>query len=62
MRLFWTREAKCAALLTAIADLRAAQWSGVGQLAREGFEKNVMAYRCVRMIAEAPGECRVSRG
>ena len=38
MRRRWKREAKSAAPLTAIADLRAAQWSGLGQLAREGFE------------------------
>jgi HK97 family phage portal protein len=41
--------------LTAISDLRAAQWSGVGQLAREGFERNAVVYRCVRMISEAAG-------
>lgn len=55
MRLFWTREAKSAAPLAAIADLRAAQSSGTGQLAREEFEKNAMVYRCVRMIALAFG-------
>jgi HK97 family phage portal protein len=53
MRLFWRREAKSAAPLTAISDLRAAQWSGAGQLAREGFERNPVAYRCVRLISEA---------
>lgn len=55
MRLFWKREAKSAAPLVAISDLRAAQWSGLGQLTREGFERNPVAYRCVRMIAEAAG-------
>ncbi len=53
MRLFWRREAKSAVPLTAISDLRAAQWSGAGQLAREGFERNPVAYRCVRLISEA---------
>ena len=53
MRAFWKREAKTAVPLTAISDLRAAQWSGLGQLAREGFERNAVAYRCVRLIAEA---------
>ena len=53
MRLFWRREAKSAVPLTAISDLRAAQWSGAGQLAREGFERNPVAYRCVRLILEA---------
>lgn len=55
MRLFGKREAKSAAPMTAISDLRAAQWSGMGQLVREGFERNPVAYRCVRMIAEAAG-------
>jgi HK97 family phage portal protein len=55
MRLFRKREAKSAMPLTAISDLRAAQWSGVGQLAREGFERNAVVYRCVRMISEAAG-------
>ncbi len=55
MRLFRKREAKSAAPLTAISDLRAAQWSSMGQLAREGFERNAVAYRCVRMISEAAG-------
>ena len=36
MRFFGKREAKSAAPLTAISDLRAAQWSGMGQLVREG--------------------------
>ena len=53
MRLFWRREAKSAVPLTAIPGLRAAQWSGAGQLAREGFERNPVPYRCVRLISEA---------
>jgi HK97 family phage portal protein len=53
VRLFWKRETKTAVPLTAISDLRAAQWSGAGQLAREGFERNPVAYRCVRLISEA---------
>jgi HK97 family phage portal protein len=55
MRAFWKREVKTVVPLTAVSDLRAAQWSGLGQLTREGFEKNAVAYRCVRMIAEAAG-------
>jgi len=55
VKLFGKREAKTAVPLTAISDLRAAQWSGMGQLTREGFERNAVAYRCVRMIAEAAG-------
>lgn len=51
--LFRRREAKTSAALVAVADLRAAQWSGAGALAREGFERNPIVYRCVRMIAEA---------
>ena len=53
MRLFWKREAKSALSRAALSDLRAAQWSGSGQLAREGFERNAVVYRCVRMISEA---------
>ncbi len=53
MRLFRKREAKSALPLVALSDLRAAQWSGAGALAREGFERNAVGYRCVRMIAEA---------
>jgi HK97 family phage portal protein len=39
--------------LVALADLRAAQWSGAGALAREGFERNPVVYRCVRLVSEA---------
>ncbi len=55
MKFFKRREVKAAAPLVALSDLRAAQWSGAGVLAREGFERNVVAYRCVRMISEAAG-------
>jgi phage portal protein BeeE len=55
VRLFRKREMKSAGAMVAISDLRAAQWSGLGHLAREGFERNVVAYRCVRLIAEAAG-------
>ena len=55
MRLFRRRETKSSTQMVAISDLRAAQWSGLGHLAREGFERNVVAYRCVRLIAEAAG-------
>ncbi len=53
MKWFWEREAKAAVPMVALSDLAAAQWSGGGALAREGFERNAVAYRCVRMIAEA---------
>src|SRR5215510_11905139 len=55
MNWFKKREAKSAQGLVAVVDLRAAQWSGAGQLAREGFERNAVVYRCVRMISEAAG-------
>ena len=55
MRLFRKREVKSAMQMVAISDLRQAQWSGAGQLAREGFERNPVAYRCVWMISEASG-------
>ena len=34
-----------------------AQWSGrdYGALAREGYQKNAVVYRCVRLISEAGG-------
>ncbi|MDZ4761738.1 MAG: phage portal protein [Alphaproteobacteria bacterium] len=46
-------EAKSATPLVAISDLRAAQWSNASALVREGFERNAVGYRCVRMISEA---------
>ena len=58
MRLFRKREVKSAMQMVAISDLRQAQWSGAGQLAREGFERNPVAYRCVRMISEAAASVR----
>ncbi len=60
MRLFRKRETKTAVPMTAISDLRAAQWSGAGQLAREGFERNPVAYRCIRMISEAAASIRLA--
>lgn len=58
MRLFRKREAKSAVQMVAISELKAAQWSGAGLLAREGFERNPVAYRCVRLISEAAGSVR----
>ncbi len=55
MRWFRKREAKSALPMTAISDLRLAQWSGLGTLVREGFERNAVVYRCVRMVSEAAG-------
>ena len=60
MRLFWRREAKSAVPLTAISDLRAAQWSGARQLAREGFERNPVPYRCLRLISVASASVGVA--
>ncbi|MEZ6028175.1 MAG: phage portal protein [Hyphomonadaceae bacterium] len=53
MKLFRRRERKSSAPLVAVSDLRTARWSGAGAMAREGFERNVVAYRCVRMVSEA---------
>lgn len=52
LRLLRRRETKMSAPLTAVSDLRAAQWSNLGVLAREGFERNPVAYRCVRLVSE----------
>ncbi len=46
-------ETRTSGALVALSDLRAAQWSGASSLAREGFERNPIVYRCVRMISEA---------
>jgi HK97 family phage portal protein len=46
-------EGKSLSPMTALSDLRAAQWSTHGALTREGFERNPVAYRCVRMVSEA---------
>jgi HK97 family phage portal protein len=53
MKLFQKRERKTSAPMVALTDLRSARWSGVGTMAREGFERNPVAYRCIRMISEA---------
>jgi len=58
MRQFRKREVKSATQMVAISDLRQAQRSGAGQLAREGGERNPVAYRCVRMISEAAASVR----
>jgi HK97 family phage portal protein len=55
MRWFRKREAKSASPMIALSDLRLAQWTGAAGLAREGFERNAVVYRCVRMISEAAG-------
>ncbi len=60
MRLFWRREAKSAVPLTAISGLRAAQWSGARQLAREGVERNPVPYRCLRLISVASASVGVA--
>jgi len=53
MKLFRKRERKTSGALVAMSDLRAAQWSGLGAMTREGFERNPVGYRCIRMISEA---------
>ncbi len=57
MKVMRKREAKSALAgsgsMVALSDLRAAQWSPYGALAREGFERNPVAYRCVRLLSEA---------
>ncbi len=53
MKMFWKREAKAAVPMVTLSDLQAAQWSGASARVREGFERNAVVYRCVRMIAEA---------
>ena len=54
---FFRREAKASGPmpLVALSQLGAAQWSrrDPHTLAREGYEKNAIGYRCIRMIAEA---------
>ncbi len=42
-------------LMIALAQLGAAQWGGrdVRSLVRDGYARNAVAYRCVRMVAEA---------
>jgi HK97 family phage portal protein len=46
-------EGKSVPPMTALSDLRAAQWSSHGALTREGFERNPVVYRCIRMVSEA---------
>jgi HK97 family phage portal protein len=60
MKLNWpfgnrTREQKTAWPLVALSEPRAANWGGrdAGALIRDGYLRNAVAYRCIRMIAEA---------
>lgn len=67
MKFFWKREAKSAGgagPMVALSDLARAQWSGGAALAREGFERNAVVYRCVRLISEAAASVpfRAGRG
>ena len=54
---FFRREAKASGAmpLVALSQLGAAHWSrrDPRTLAREGYERNAVGYRCIRMIAEA---------
>ncbi|MFN4225309.1 MAG: phage portal protein [Hyphomonas sp.] len=49
------REAKTAVPLALLSEPRAANWGArdAGALIRDGYLKNAVAYRCVRMVAEA---------
>jgi HK97 family phage portal protein len=54
MNWFRKREAKTAPVpMVSVSDLQQAQWSGADAMVREGFERNAVGYRCVRMVAEA---------
>ncbi|MFN4024702.1 MAG: phage portal protein [Hyphomonas sp.] len=60
MKLHWPfawarREEKAAWPLVALSEPRAASWGSreAGALTRDGYLKNAVAYRCVRMVAEA---------
>ena len=56
MRFPWNKaEAKSLVSMVALATLPGAVWgrSDAGALMRDGFAGNAVAYRCVRMIAEA---------
>lgn len=61
---FTRREAKASASipLVALSQLGAAVWTrrDAGALAREGFEKNAIGYRCIRLIAEAAAGVRLA--
>ena len=54
---FFRREAKASGAmpLVALSQLGAAHWSrrDPRTLACEGYERNAVGYRCIRMIAEA---------
>ena len=49
------REAKSAPPLVALTDPGGPNWGGrdSGALTRDGYLRNAVAYRCVRMVAEA---------
>jgi HK97 family phage major capsid protein len=49
------RESKAAAPLVALSQLGAAAWGGrdAAALTQDGYLRNAVAYRCVRMVAEA---------
>ena len=49
------RESKTAWPLAMLSEPRAASWGGrdAGALIRDGYLRNAVAYRCVRMVAEA---------
>ena len=65
MRFPWKRpreEKSSGGLMVALAQLGAAQWGGrdVRSLIRDGYLRNAIAYRCVRMISEAAASVPLS--
>ncbi|MEM7661996.1 MAG: phage portal protein [Pseudomonadota bacterium] len=58
MKLPWTRSAErksVSGLTVALSQLGAARWGGrdAASLSRDGYLRNVIVHRCVRMVAEA---------
>ncbi len=55
LRHIWKRETKASAAVVAVTRPGGPVWTprNYAALAREGYERNVIAYRCVRLIAEA---------
>lgn len=61
----WTRrEEKTAWPLVALSEPRAVSWGSreAGALTRDGYLKNAVAYRCVRMVAEAAASIPLKTG
>ncbi|MDP1554597.1 MAG: phage portal protein, partial [Hyphomonas sp.] len=58
------REAKIAWPLALLSEPRAANWGArdAGALIRDGYLRNAVAYRCVRMVAEAAASIPLKTG